>query len=149
MTEHRAQVDELLADYRRSRDQLASVQRELASVTASARDAEGLITATVGPRGTLTSLVISDNAYRRYRPAELADQIVRATGAATVRAFTQAAEVLAPTLPTETDPQALLLGTGDLEAAEIAPAEAKAEPSRPPAEEESYEHQTWLQDGTR
>ncbi|GLY68395.1 YbaB/EbfC family nucleoid-associated protein [Amycolatopsis taiwanensis] len=146
MTEHRAQVDELLADYRRSRDQLASVQRELASVTASARDAAGLITATVGPRGTLTSLAIAEDAYRRYRPAELAEQIVRATGDATARALARAAEVLAPALPSETDPQALLLGTGDLEAGEIAPDKPPAERA---AEEESYEDQNWIQEGTR
>lgn len=142
MTEHHAQADELLADYRRSRDQLAAVQRQLASVTASERNADGLITATVGPRGTLTSLVIADSAYRRYRPAELAEQIVRTTGAATVHAFARAAQVLAPALPGETDPQALLLGTGDLEAAEITP-------RRPPVEEESYENQNWLQERKR
>jgi YbaB/EbfC DNA-binding family protein len=142
VTEHRTQVDELLADYRRSRDQLASLQRELASVTASERDADGLITATVGPRGTLTNLVIAEDAYRRYRPAELAERIVRTTGAATVRALDRAARVLAPALPGETDPQALLLGTGDLDATEIAPRDAAVE-------EDSYEDQNWLRDGAR
>ena len=143
MTEHRAQVDELLADYRRSRDRLAAVHRELASVTASAADSDGLITAIVGPRGTLTSLVIADGAYRRYRPGELADQIVRATSAATVKALGQAAEVLAPALPSGTDPQALLLGTGDLDATEITP------PEQPPAEDDSFEDQNWLQERPR
>src|SRR2546423_8560270 len=131
--EHRAQVDELLADYQRSREHLASVHRELASISASASDPDGLITVTVGPRGTLTGLTIAEGAYRRYRPAELAEQIVRATGTATVRALAQAGEVLAPALPSGTDPQALLLGTGDLEAAEITPTA-----SRPRAEEESF-----------
>lgn len=153
MTEHRAQVDELLADYRRSRDQLATVHRDLASVTASAADSDGLITATVGPRGTLTGLVIADGAYRRYRPAELAEQIVRVIGGATVRAFAQAAEVLAPALPSGTDPQALLLGTGDLDAAEIAPAPGDGVTGLPariaPVEEDSYEDQNWLQEGAR
>jgi hypothetical protein len=142
VTEHRAQVDELLADYRRSRDQLAAVHRELASVTASAGDPENLVTATVGPRGTLTNLVIADAAYRRYRPAELAEQIVRATATATVRALAHAGEVLTPALPSGTDPQALLLGTGDLDAAEIAP-------QQPPVEEESYEDQSWIQEKAR
>lgn len=137
MTEHRTQVDELLADYRRSRAQLASVQRELTSITASASDPDGLLTVTVGPRGTLTGLAISDGAYRRYRPAELADQIVRATGAATVRAFTAASETLAPALPSGTDPQALLFGTGDLDASEIAP-------SRPVVEDDSFEDKNWV-----
>ncbi|HJQ45760.1 MAG TPA: YbaB/EbfC family nucleoid-associated protein [Amycolatopsis sp.] len=144
MTEHRAQVEELLAGYRRSRDQLAAVHRELSSVTASASDADGLITATVGPRGTLTNLVIADSAYRRYRPAELAEQIVRVTGAATVRALARAGEVLAPALPSETDPQALLLGTADLEAREIAPPQRK-----PQVDEDSYEDQNWIRERAR
>ncbi|NKQ59332.1 YbaB/EbfC family nucleoid-associated protein [Amycolatopsis sp. K13G38] len=143
MTEHRTQVEELLADYRRSRDHLASVQRELASITASASDQDGLITATVGPRGTLTGLVIDDAAYRRYRPKELAEQIVRVTGTATMRALSAAGEKLAPALPGGTDPQALLLGTGDLDATEIAPPKPKSRP-RPPADEESFEDQNWV-----
>jgi YbaB/EbfC DNA-binding family protein len=142
VTEHRAQVDELLADYRRSRDQLAAVHRELASVTASAGDTDGLVTATVGPRGTLTNLVIADGAYHRYSPAELGQQIVCATATATVRALAQAGEVLAPALPSGTDPQALLIGTGDLDATEIVP-------PKPPADEDSYEDQNWIQESTR
>lgn len=143
MTEHQAQVDELLADYRRSRDRLAGVHRELASVTASAADPDGLITVTVGPRGTLTGLVIDEGAYRKYRPAELAEQIVRATASATVRALGQTAEVLAPALPAGTDPQALLFGTADLDADSLTPAE------KPPAEEESFEDENWLQERSR
>ncbi|WP_236795746.1 YbaB/EbfC family nucleoid-associated protein [Amycolatopsis sp. GM8] len=137
MSEHRAQVEELLADYRRSREQLASVQQELSAVTASASDPDRVITAIVGPRGTLTKLDISDEAYRRYRPAQLAEQIVRVTAAATVRALGDAAEIMAPALPAGTDPQALLLGTADL---------APAEVSRPrhALEEDSYEDENWV-----
>lgn len=139
MTEHRAQVEELLADYRRSRDELASAQRALATVTASASDPDGLIKATVGPRGTLTALTIADGAYWRYRPGELAQQIVRITAEATVQALARAGEVLAPALPAGTDPQALLLGTADLDATEIAPARPRTAP-----DEESLEDQTWM-----
>ncbi|NIH82478.1 YbaB/EbfC family nucleoid-associated protein [Amycolatopsis viridis] len=139
MTEHRAQVEELLADYRRSREDLAAAQRALAAVTASATDADGLITATVGPRGTLTSLTVAEGAYWRYRPNELAQQIVRITAEATVRALARAGEVLAPVLPAGTDPQALLLGTGDLDATEIAPAKP-----RPVPDDESLEDHRWM-----
>lgn len=137
MSEHRAQVEELVADYRRSRDELASVQRELNAVTASASDPERLITATVGPRGTLTKLTISDEAYRRYRPAELADQIVRVTAEASVRALSAAGEIMAPALPSGTDPQALLLGTADLGASDV------SRPRHAP-DEDSYEDQNWV-----
>lgn len=137
MSEHRAQVEELLADYRRSREQLVSVQQKLGAVTASESDPDKLVTATVGPRGTLTKLEISDSAYRRYRAGELAEQIVRLTAAATVRALAAAGQIIAPALPAGTDPQALLLGTADLDATEVSP---------PPvvADEDSYEDQNWL-----
>ncbi|MFC4004192.1 YbaB/EbfC family nucleoid-associated protein [Prauserella oleivorans] len=138
MTDHRAQVEQLLADYRRSRDQLAEVQRQLASITASASSDDGLITAMVGARGVLTGLEIADEAYERYRPAELAAQIVKLTGTATVKAFTGAGEVLAPALPSGTDPQALLLGTADLGAAELAPEDV--------GDDDSFEDQNWLDD---
>ncbi|WP_026360311.1 YbaB/EbfC family nucleoid-associated protein [Amycolatopsis nigrescens] len=142
MTEHRAQVAELLADYQRSRAQLASVQRELAAITASAENADRTVTATAGPRGTLTGLVIAEDAYRRYTPAELAAQIVRTAGAAAVKALTGAGEVLAPVLPGGTDPQALLLGTGDLSADEIAPPPPKPDPD----DDVSFEEQSWVEE---
>lgn len=148
MSEHHAQVEELLADYRRSKERIASVQRELASVSASASDSDKLVTATVGPRGTLTALEISEEAYRRYRPRELAEQIVRATTAATVRALTAAGEVLAPALPSGADPQALLFGTADLTAEEIAPpakpGSAASAGGRHALDDDSFEDQRWM-----
>lgn len=138
MSDHQAQVDELLADYRRSREQLASVQRELSSVSGSASSEDGLITATAGARGVLTGLVISDEAYKRYQPTELAAQIVKVASAAAVKAFAGAGELLAPALPSGTDPQALLLGTADLSPADI------TSERLPDDEDESFEDQSWL-----
>lgn len=138
-------MDELLADYRHSREQLASVQWELGAVTAAASDPDGLLTATVGARGALTGLAISDEAYQRYRPSELAGQIVRATGSATLRALAAAAVVLAPVLPAGTDQRAVLLGTADLEAVDIAPPKLATEEDSERSEdsEDSYENRNW------
>jgi len=146
VADHRAQVDELLADYRRSRDQLAGVHRELAAITESVSSADGSVTATVGARGTLTGLTITDDAYRRYRPAELAAEIVRVTGAATVKSLARAAAVLAPVLPAGSDPQALLLGTADLTVDEIAPRDddVSAADFSPDKNEDSFEDQSWV-----
>ncbi|GAB3504963.1 YbaB/EbfC family nucleoid-associated protein [Amycolatopsis cihanbeyliensis] len=136
MTDHRAQVEELLADYRRSRDHLLTVQRELAAITESVSSRDGLVTATVGARGTLTGLELAAEAYRRYRPTELAEEIVRVTQAATIKALAGAGQVLSPALPRDTDPQALLLGTADLGVlAPDVPVEA---------EEESFENKSWV-----
>lgn len=171
MTDHHARVDELLAEYRRSKEHLASVHRQLGAISASASNADGSVTATVGPRGTLTGLTITDEAYRRFRPAELAKEIVQTTAAATVRALNEAGELLSPALPAGTDPQALLLGTADLGPEEIAPEQpeipapkpalggrnaarsgAPGTPSRKAADtddDEDFEEVNWVFDGGR
>jgi DNA-binding protein YbaB len=134
--DHRAQVEDLLADYRRSREQLASVHQRLASISESATSPDGLVTVTVGSGGTLTGLTIAEAAYRQHRPADLAAVIVATTAAAADRAAKLATEVVAPVLPAGTDPEALLRGTADLAPAELVP------PA--PVLEESFENRTWL-----
>jgi hypothetical protein len=140
-TNHRDEVERLLADYRRSREQLASVHRALRSITESVTSDDGLVTATVDSAGTLCGLVITDEAYRRLRPAELSDLVVRVTRRAAARAGEQARQVLAPVLPAGADPAAALSGVADLSPAEVAPA-----PSRAAADtyEETYEDVSWM-----
>jgi DNA-binding protein YbaB len=137
MTDHRAEVEELLADYRRSREQLASVHRNLATFTASASSSDGLITATVASNGVLVDLEFHDVAYKNYRPERLASLIVEAATAAAAKAATRANDVVSPVLPAETDPEALLRGTADLAPSEL----------RPPVVEDSYENRTWMEPG--
>ena len=139
-TDHRAQVDELLADYRRSRDQLASVQRDLARVSGSATSPDGSVTAVVDARGTLTDLELTDGAYR-LRPAQLAQLIVRTTGEAAARAAEGAYRTLSPVLPAGTDPEALLRGTADLRPEEIRPEPVRR---RPVDDDEDFEQRDWL-----
>jgi DNA-binding protein YbaB len=137
--DHQTQVDELIAGYRRSREQLAEVHHALAAVRESASSEDGLVTATAGPGGVLTRLAIDEAAYRGYRPDELADLIVRTTAEAAARAARSAAELVAPLLPAGADPAALLHGIADLSPAELAPPVAPVE--------ESFENQTWMQRG--
>jgi DNA-binding protein YbaB len=118
--DHRAQVEELLADYRRSREQLASVQRELAAVSGRASSPDGMVTATVGAGGKLLSLELSELAYRRHRPEQLAELIVRTVGAAAASAAEDTYQTLSAVLPAAADPAALVAGTADLRPAEYA-----------------------------
>ncbi|HEY3611705.1 MAG TPA: YbaB/EbfC family nucleoid-associated protein [Pseudonocardiaceae bacterium] len=154
-TNHRDEVAQLLADYRRGREQLAAVQRALLSIVESASSPDGLVTASVDSAGTLSGLAIADQAYSRYRPAELADTIVRTTRAAAAKAGERARQALAPVLPPDTDPAALLTGRADLTDDEIGPPTppmpmpAVGPPPRPVREppsydEDSYEDTTWL-----
>lgn len=153
-TDHRDQVEELLADYRRSREQLATVQRTLLSITESAASQDGLIIATVDSGGTLSALAIADEAYHRYRPSELADAVVRAARAAAAKAGERAVRAMAPVLPPDADPQALLAGRADLTDDEIRPPEdvpgamptrpAASRRTRPADDEDSFEEMSWV-----
>jgi DNA-binding protein YbaB len=155
VTDHGDQVAELLADYRRSREQLASVQRTLRSINETASSPDGLVTATVGPHGNLISLDIAAAVYQRYPARELSALIVRTVSAAATRAAARAGQTLAAALPADVDPAALLAGTGDLRPEEYTPRLTSApEPQQPargpyrrPADdhdEESYEDVSWM-----
>jgi DNA-binding protein YbaB len=141
-SDHQAQVDELLAEYRRSREQLASMQKSLAAINESVTSADGLVKATVGAHGTLTELVIADVAYVRLSPSDLAKLIVRTTAAAATKASETANQTVSPLLPVQTDPAALLAGRADLTPAELAPAGPKR------ADDDSFEDMSWM-DGPR
>ncbi len=148
-TNDRDEVAELLADYRRSREQLASVQRALLSISESATSPDGLIRATVDSAGTLSGLVIDEEAYQRYRPAELAQAVLRATRAAAVQAGERARAALAPVLPADVDPAAVLSGRADLTPEEIEPA-IVARTVRPTRDDdETYEETTWMKQAGR
>lgn len=137
-SDHQAQVDELLADYRRSRDRLADMQRSLAAVSESVTSPDGLVKATVGAHGTLTDLVIADAAYVRMSPSDLAKLIVRTTAAAATKASETANRTVSPLLPVHTDPAALLAGRADLTPAELAPPSARRD-------DDSFEDLSWME----
>jgi DNA-binding protein YbaB len=140
VTDHQAEVERLLAEYRRSREQLAAVHQALAAVSVSLTSEDGTVTATVGAQGTLTELDIAADAYRLYRPGDLAELIVRLTAAAAEEAAARAQKILEPVLPAGTDPAAVLAGTADLQPDELAP-----DVDAGGALDDSAEEQTWLQ----
>lgn len=142
VADHRAQVEDLLAGYRRSREQLGAVQRSLATVRETVTSDDGQVSVTVSASGTLVDLAINDDAYRVLRPAALAASIVRTTAEATALATRQASEVLAPVLPADTDPAALLRGAADLSDEELTP-----EPAPEPLPDETFEDKSWMQSG--
>lgn len=151
MDDHRAQVEELLADYRRSREQLASVQRELAAVSGRASSPDGTVTAVVGAGGRLASLELSELAYRRHRPEQLAELIVRTVAEAAASAAEGTYQTLSTVLPASTDPAALVAGTADLRPAEYAVDDTETvDLGRQPArrrmddDEDNEQRESWL-----
>jgi DNA-binding protein YbaB len=142
VADHRAQVEDLLAGYRRSREQLGTVQRQLAAVRETVTSENGLVAVTVSATGILIGLQIADAAYRDLRPADLAALIVTTTATAAAAVSRAAGEALAPVLPPDTDPVALLRGTADLSQAELKPTRTDAV-----ERDETFENQTWMQPG--
>jgi len=142
VTNHQAEVEHLLAEYRRSREQLAAVCRALAAIAVSQTSSDGTVTATVGAQGGLTDLQIEADAYRRYRPADLAALIVRLATAAAEQAAVRAQRVLEPVLPPGTDPAAVLAGTADLR-------EHEKTPPVPVDADDSLDGRTWLEHAHR
>ena len=140
MTDHQSEAERLLAEYRRSREQLAAVCRALAAVAASQTSSDGTVTVTVGAQGALTGLQIEPNAYRRYHPADLAALIVRLATAAAGQAAAEAQRALEPVLPPGADPAAVLAGTADLQPHEIAPSRDA---------DDSLDGRTWLEHAHR
>lgn len=155
--DHAAEVDELMAEYRRSREQLVSVQRELSAITETARSGDDAVRVTVGPQGALRDLTIAEDAYRRLRPSQLAATIVELADAATRACAARAERVLAPVLPAGADPQAIVEGRADLDPAEVWPAAGSVSPAQDasardkaapgdPSEEETHDQASWLVD---
>ncbi|GAA0526621.1 hypothetical protein GCM10011581_12970 [Saccharopolyspora subtropica] len=118
-TDHRAQVEELMADYRRSRERLAETRRDLSSIAESASSRDGSVRVVVGPQGVLRDVVLADNVYDRHHPDRLAEIIVELAEQAAQAAARRAADVLAEVLPTGTDPELLLGGRADGESVPV------------------------------
>jgi DNA-binding protein YbaB len=94
-----ARFDEIYDRYRRLRSGMDDLQRELANLRVSARSSDGLIEATVGPRGQLVDLKFDARAYREYQPAALAAKIVAVTASATAKAADEVRRTLSAYLP--------------------------------------------------
>lgn len=144
LTDHRAQVAELMADYQRSRERLAETHQELATITETASSADGRVQVAVGPQGTLREVALADDVYEKLRPAQLAATIAELSAAAAQAAARRAADVLAEVLPTGTDPDVLLGGHADGESASV----LRNEPGPiddDVAEDEDFSAGSWMQ----
>ncbi|WP_306215822.1 YbaB/EbfC family nucleoid-associated protein [Actinoplanes sp. RD1] len=95
----RARFDEVYGDYQRLRSGMDDLQQRLAGLRATARSEDGLVTATVGPRGQLVHLELDRAVHRDLRPDELADLIVAVTAAAATKVAGEVQRLLAGHFP--------------------------------------------------
>lgn len=95
----RARADELLGELNRLRSGLSGLQARLRAVNASVTSDDGMVTATVGPRGQLVSLEIDPRIYRRPDSRLLAQTITQTVQAAAARAQEQVMAACRPYFP--------------------------------------------------
>lgn len=95
----RVQLEDLLGEYDRMRDNMTTLREQLASVRGEAKTKDSLVRVTVGSRGELRALHIDPRAYRKYSPSQLAEEILELAGNAKQEVTETLESVMAPILP--------------------------------------------------
>lgn len=103
----KARADELLGELDRLRSGLGDLQQKLVAITATVTSDDGLVTATVGPKGDLLRLDLDPRLYRRPDARYLAETITRTVQAAAAKAQEQVTAACKPYMP-EADVQSHL-----------------------------------------
>lgn len=103
MTEARrpewAAVWSMLSDLGRSIEGIAERRQRMAEVRGSGQSEDGLISAVVGPHGSLVELRIDPRVYRKPDSAALAASITQAVGAAAAEAVAQERTIVTESVP--------------------------------------------------
>jgi len=100
----RARFDDVVGQYQRLRSGMDDMQRRLAELQISAESDDGLIRATVGPRGQLIDLRLDRRIYRDMDAAELSRKIVTTTEQAAAQMAEQVQQMMAGYLPADSGP---------------------------------------------
>ena len=97
----RARFDDVFGQYQRLRSGLDDLQDRLGEMRVSAESADGLIKATVDPRGQLVDLRLDRRVYRELDPEQLSRAIVETTAKAAGRSTEEVTELMAEYLPAD------------------------------------------------
>lgn len=97
----RARFDDVFGQYQRLRSGMDDIQRRLAELRVSAESDDGLVRATVGPRGQLVDLRLDPRAYRELSPEELSRAVVATVTKAAARTAQQVEELMSAYLPAD------------------------------------------------
>ncbi|HEV2088714.1 MAG TPA: YbaB/EbfC family nucleoid-associated protein [Cryptosporangiaceae bacterium] len=89
-----ARVDELMEQFEKMRAGASDVMAKVKKVQVTEKSRDGLVSATVGPRGQLVRLDLDPRIYRRPDSRELADTITETVQRATAKAQEQGAALL-------------------------------------------------------
>ncbi|AUY53477.1 YbaB/EbfC family nucleoid-associated protein [Streptomyces sp. CB01881] len=128
------QIEDLLAQYERQREEAAETRRRIAATTATATDPRQAVKVTVGAQGELTAVEFPTGAYRRMAPKELADLLLATAGQARAQALEAVTTVVTDGLPPG-------VSLGDLLQGRVDPAALlPEEPAMPEAVREYVDH---------
>jgi DNA-binding protein YbaB len=107
------QIEDLLEQYRRQREQAAETRRRINATTSTATAPRQTVKVTVGAQGEVTAIEFPTGAYRRMAPKELADVLLATIQQARSEALDGVAGVLAGELPSGVTVADLLQGRVD------------------------------------
>ncbi|MEO3928861.1 YbaB/EbfC family nucleoid-associated protein [Micromonosporaceae bacterium B7E4] len=113
VAELRAEYEQLVTEYERSRQRLATLHERMSALTSSATSDDGLVTVTVGARGELSTVEVEPRAYRRLAPTELGESIVATARKAGEQVAEQLRELLSPLMPAGVPVEKLLAPGAD------------------------------------
>lgn len=113
---HDEHLDDLLGDYRRQFEELASTQQKLKTIVCTATSPRREVAVTAAFGGQVTSVDFPSSAYRRMAPAELAAAVQQTITEAQRLVNVAAVDLVAPTLPEGVDAQRLMSGDVGIEA---------------------------------
>ena len=97
----RAYAEELRATFLRLQEEGPATHEKARAVQVTEKSPDGLVCATVGPRGDLIRLDIDPRVYRRPDSRELADSITETIHRAAEKAQAKVVELFAPLIPAE------------------------------------------------
>lgn len=95
----RARADELMMQFERMRSGLGDLQQKLKAVAATVTSDDGLVTATVGPRGQVVKVEFDPRIYRRPNSKELSATVTETIRKATAKAMAEVEELTRPFVP--------------------------------------------------
>ncbi|WP_424535176.1 YbaB/EbfC family nucleoid-associated protein [Sphaerisporangium viridialbum] len=96
-----AYADELRANFHRLQEEAPAMHERARAIQVTETSRDGLISATVGPRGDLVRLDIDPRVYRRPDSRELADSITETVQRAADKARDKVVELFEPLIPRE------------------------------------------------
>jgi DNA-binding protein YbaB len=96
-----AYADELRAMFMRMQDEGLELHRKARAVQVTETSPDGLVSATVGPRGDLVRLDLDPRLYRRPDSRQLADTITETIARAAAKARERVIEIFEPVIPPE------------------------------------------------